>query len=242
MRRVHCATLAAVAVIGFASMASAADMPTKAPIVNAPVAVPYNWTGFYVGANGGYGWTEKCWFSVNQNKDEGCHNPNGGLGGGQAGFNWQTGSFVFGAEVSGDWASMDASHVTPLNSIVTLHTRVNSIFTAAARVGVAWNNVLAYAKGGGAWVHDKYDETVVTTLATEASETRAGWLGGVGVEYGFTPNLSAAVEYDYIGLGTRTVGFTPVVAPYGGFDERIKQSVQIVTLRVNYRFGGLFTQ
>ena len=176
--------IASVVTVGMALPAAAADMATKAPIYKAPSAVAaYDWSGFYIGANGGFAWSEKCWFSVNQAMDEGCHNPSGGVAGGQLGYNWQFGNFVVGVEGTGDWSDFTAGRPSVLNPAVTLNSNVNGIFTAAARVGGAWNNWLFYGKGGAAWVRDKYNEVFLGQVATVGSETRSGWLAGVGTEF-----------------------------------------------------------
>jgi outer membrane immunogenic protein len=231
--------IASVVTVGMALPAAAADMATKAPIYKAPsVVAAYDWSGFYIGANGGFAWSEKCWFSVNQARDEGCHNPSGGIAGGQLGYNWQFGNFVVGVEGTGDWSDFSAGRPSVLNPAVTLNSNVNGIFTAAARVGGAWNNWLFYGKGGAAWVRDNYNEVFLGQVATVGSETRSGWLAGVGTEVGITNNLSVGVEYDYAGLGTTTVRFSPAAPQFTAFDERIRQNLQTVTVRLNYRWGG----
>src|SRR5689334_2780060 len=96
--------------IALAAPASAADMavppPTRAP---AMIAAVFDWSGFYIGANGGWGSSHKCWdqyvggvFAAN----EGCHNATGGVAGGQIGYRWQAGAFVFGMEAQGNWADL----------------------------------------------------------------------------------------------------------------------------------------
>jgi outer membrane immunogenic protein len=206
------------------------------------VASPaYDWSGFYVGVNGGYATSDKCWYSINAAANEGCHSPDGGLVGGQIGYNWQFGGFVVGVEGTGDWANLKAGRPSLLAPGVALNSNITGLYTATARVGGAWNNLLFYVKGGAAWASDKYNETIIATntLATVASETRSGYIVGVGGEYGITPNLSAALEYDYAGMGTKTLAF--VAAPgtaFGGFNENIGQNIQMVTARLNYRFGG----
>ena len=104
MSRFDSATLAAIAVLGFASMASAADLPVKAPIyTKAPIMVPmYNWTGFYIGLNAGYSWGRQendlvvtaTGATLFSNSDH----LNGFIGGGQIGYNWQVNQWVFGLE------------------------------------------------------------------------------------------------------------------------------------------------
>jgi outer membrane immunogenic protein len=131
MRRIHCATFAAVVVVGFASVASAADMPIKAPIVNAPVAVPYNWTGCYVGVNGGYGWNNghSTYQDPNTTSDPINQIPfvggatalfipgpspseKGSLGGVTAGCNWQRQQWVFGIEGDIDAGNISGTRTT----------------------------------------------------------------------------------------------------------------------------------
>ena len=96
--------------LGIGSPASAADMAVKAP-PPAPLPVIYNWSGFYIGANGGWGQSRNCWDFVDPvfgTFDEGCHERSGGVVGGQIGYRWQASQWVFGVEAQGDWA--DLSH------------------------------------------------------------------------------------------------------------------------------------
>jgi outer membrane immunogenic protein len=229
-----CAVLAMVA----GGAANAADLPARPAPPRAPVFVApvYNWTGFYIGINGGGAWAHKCWDIVGVGAAvlvrEGCHDPDGGLFGGQVGFNWQTGAFVFGVDVAGDWASLTGSN----NSLAILgninHSKIDALFAVTGRVGYAWDAVLLYAKGGGAWVDDKYTTTGLFP-ATANSQTRGGWTVGGGVEYGFMPNWSVAVEYNHYDFGNKNVTF---VGPGFGVD-RIEQRIDAVTARLNWRFG-----
>src|SRR5262245_25850581 len=112
----------ALATVLIAGAAHAADLPTKAPIRKAPIAVPFSWTGFYIGGHVGYGWGDKEWsdffdpVTINNNRVPGPdtrYHVNGFLGGGQVGFNWQSGWTVFGFEADGSWASIDGSGKGP---------------------------------------------------------------------------------------------------------------------------------
>jgi outer membrane immunogenic protein len=230
--------------IGFSAQASAADLPartyTKAPAMVVDPA--YSWSGFYIGLNGGGAWSRDCWFSINDNVGEGCGSPTGGILGGQAGFNWQWQSLVLGVEATGDWSNFSSSHRTldpftnPAANVI-LNSQVNNIETLAGRLGVAFNNVLLYGKGGAAWAGAKYNENAFGVLATVASKTLSGYVAGVGVEYGFTPNWSVGLEYDYLGFGTSTLPFAPVAGFAAAFNERISQNVQTLTARLDYRFN-----
>ena len=97
--------------VGMAAPASAADMAVKAapPPIVAPI---YSWAGFYIGANGGWGSSDKCWDVTNflfprlTAIREGCHNATGGTIGGQIGYRWQASNWVFGLEAQGNWADL----------------------------------------------------------------------------------------------------------------------------------------
>src|SRR5215212_4359121 len=122
MKKLLLATVALVA-LGATVPALAADLAarpyTKAP---PPVMAPiYDWTGFYIGANGGWGSSHKCWDLVDDGfgpinaSAEGCHNATGGVAGGQIGYRWQAGTFVFGIEGQGDWADLRGSNASLVN-------------------------------------------------------------------------------------------------------------------------------
>jgi outer membrane immunogenic protein len=232
--------LAAAALLALtATTAGAADlgprMVTKAP----PLPIVYNWTGFYIGANGGGGWGRKCWdiasFTV-PFVPEGCHDVSGGVAGGQIGYRWQGGPWVFGLEAQGDWARLTGSAVSQVAGRVD-NSRVDAFGLFTGQVGYAFNNVLLYVKGGAAVVADKYDHTGL--VANSADETRWGGVAGAGIEYGFLPNWSIAVEYDHLFMGSRDLEFRNVSGVVIDRD-RIKQDVDLFTARLNYRFdwGG----
>ena len=237
-----------VALVGLSGMAVAADLPartyTKAP---AYIAAAYDWSGFYIGANGGYGSSRKCWdysgitgARLVTNVAEGCHDATGGVAGGQIGYNWQMSSLVFGLEAQGDWADLKGSNNSLAFTAFTNRSRIDAFGLFTGRVGYAWNNALLYVKGGAAVANDKYNyyPTATGITTATASETRWGAMAGGGLEYGFTPNWSFAVEYDHIFLGARDLTFTPAGVPATQVVERIKQDVDVVTARVNYRWGG----
>jgi outer membrane immunogenic protein len=244
MRRLQSVLLATVAAIGFASIASAADMPVKAPVYKAAPVAMYNWSGFYIGANGGWGSSSKCWdyagtaaVPLATYLSEGCHNATGGMIGGQIGYNWQVASWVFGLEAQFDWANLKGSNVSAAFPTFTNQSKIDGLGLFTGRIGYAWNNAMLYAKGGAAVANDKYNyyPTATGIDTGTASETRWGGVVGVGLEYGFTPNWSVAIEYDHLFLGSRTITFA---SPTTTVDS-ISQKVDMVTARINYRFGGL---
>ena len=127
-----------------------------------------------------------------------------------------------------------------------LHSRTDFIGTVAPRLGLAWDRVLLYAKGGAACAHDDYWLTGVQahvagmTFAT-ANETRWGWMVGAGIEYALAQNWSVKVEYNYLDFGTKRIFFTSTgLVPQPPFDEDIRQKIQVVKVGLNYKFdwGG----
>lgn len=236
--------LVAVASITPASAADLAARPyTKAPPMVAPV---FDWSGFYIGANGGWATQRNCWTSTTGILGpEGCSDADGGTAGGQIGYRWQSASWVFGLEAQGNWADLRGSNGSllfvdafgvPLNN----QSRVDAFGLFTGQVGWAFNNTLLYVKGGAAVVDDSYRifDSTGALVGRANDDTRWGAVVGAGLEFGFAPNWSAGVEYDHIFLGDRNVNFTDPVfgAPFGS--DNISGDVDMVTVRVNYRWGG----
>jgi outer membrane immunogenic protein len=189
-----------------AGTAVAADLPRgQTPYYPPPVSI-YNWSGFYAGLNLGYEWGHV----TNSNID-----PAGIAGGGQLGYNWQTGQFVFGAETDIQFSGADDTFAPYKFS--------NPWFgTLRGRAGYAINNVLLFATFGLA-----YGGLDGQFLGLEESKTLFGWAGGLGMEVGFTPNWSAKVEYLYMDLGSRAFSIT-------GIDNGLQSSY--LRFGVNYHF------
>jgi outer membrane immunogenic protein len=98
---------------------------------------------------------------------------------------------------------------------------------------------LLYIRGGVAFEHDRYNISAQTTnlLLATASEDRIGGMVGVGFEYLFTKNISGFVEYDYIDMGTRDVGFAATLAPGTFTTQSIRERKDLVKVGINYRFN-----
>ena len=222
------------------AMAADMRMPVKAP---APVvASAYNWTGFYLGAHVGGAWFNKDWTypctSTNLTNfpgfacgvSEGGHSGSSWLAGGQVGFNYQVSQWVWGVEAQFSATRINGSSVSQAFVQDTLHSRTDFIGTIAGRLGVAWDRVLLYAKGGGAWVHDKFWESTTgdpSDVFGRADGIRWGWMVGAGIEYAFAPNWSVKAEYNYLNLGTKRIHFTGDT-PSDAFETDIRQRIQLV--------------
>jgi outer membrane immunogenic protein len=224
MRRFRCAALAAVAVFGFASAGSAADLPVKAPIYKSPVAIPYSWTGFYVGGELGGAWGHEVGSTVFTTafSTAGSQTPadiDGFLGGLEVGYNYQLNPFwVIGVNADWLWTNTkgSASRAGSIAGVVESgSTSVHWYSTVTGRVGYAMNDWLLYGKGGAAFSSADYNAQasflgVVVENATNRVN-RAGWTVGVGVEKKLqmiSPNLTAKLEYDYLDFGTDRILFT----------------------------------
>jgi outer membrane immunogenic protein len=235
---------------GIVSPAVAADMAVKAPPpAPTPVATVYDWTGFYIGGNGGWGDSRNCFSFVGGLvggggvTGDGCRSRDGGIAGGQIGYRWQSNQFVFGIEAQGDWADLSSSRVSVLNPLFSTGTRTDAIGLFTGQLGWAWNAALLYVKGGAAVTDNRafISSNLTGAELVSGSATRWGGTLGVGFEYGFSPNWTLGAEYDHLWMGDNSYAFAganPIVA---GAAARVSQDVDMVTIRLNYRFGGLGT-
>jgi outer membrane immunogenic protein len=225
----------------------------------ASMAVPTRWTGLYAGVNAGYAWGNSNPFST-ADLQHGefwdlntlpAVSPNGALGGVQAGYNWQVGSFVFGGEL--DFSALnskDESTVSPLyiasGDRGTFSSTYDWLATARLRAGFApVSDLLLYATGGLAVtrVTDKAVDSNIplfftnfSTISFSSTSTLFGGAVGGGLEYAFAPRWSFKAEYLYAVFNktaprTELVGFSP---PFVGFDHNLN----IVRAGINYQFGG----
>jgi outer membrane immunogenic protein len=225
--------LLATAAIFLTVPAFAADMraPVKAP--PAPVVTTYSWSGFYVGAHAGGGWSERCFTLLGVT--EGCHDADGWLAGGQLGFNFQSGQFVFGVEFSGSWTDINGSHAALAIPADSYHSDIDSILLFTGRVGLAFDRLLLYVTGGAAWVRDEFRYVSPAVGTASIDQSRTGWTIGAGLEYGLASNWSIAAQYNFVDLGDRDITFG---APFVPFTVGVERELHLATVRLNYRFSG----
>jgi outer membrane immunogenic protein len=223
MRRVFLSTvsLMALSVVG----AQAADLPRAAPAYKGPVAVPlYNWTGGYIGINGGYVWGQSDWGLLG-----GDAKPNGGTIGLTLGYNWQgLGSpWVFGIEGDINWADINGAF---LNVACPLGCSIKSDWfgTVRGRIGYAFDRVMPYVTGGFAYGNVKANINGIGTT----SDTNFGWTLGAGLEGAIAPNWTAKIEYLYMDLGNTDCG--PIFC--GALVREIDFTAQVVRAGLNYKF------
>jgi outer membrane immunogenic protein len=230
------------AALAFSGPAFAADlaMPVKAaPMITAPA---YNWSGFYIGVEGGGSWGRSKHVDQSTGLDDTpWFDVNGGLVGGTAGYNWQTGNVVLGVE--GDWSWVDQNGSAadtgpagdPLYSSVT---KERWLATVRGRLGYAAESMLFYVTGGyaAASVDVGATDTATGFVYDQTTQTRSGWTGGGGIEWRLAPNWSAKVEYLYVGL--QNSGFTTVNLGPAFNRSNVPLNDNILRVGIDYHFGG----
>jgi len=254
MNKLLIAGAALAALIG--TPALAADMAVKAP--PAPVAPACVWCGWYVGVNLGGSWGR-----VRDTADfiptgftpsliaTNATNPDGVIGGGQIGYNWQQGVVVFGLETdiqgSSERATASATGVTATCGVpcyVTETDKLTWFGTARARLGVASGSWMAYVTGGAAYggISTNGTETfvggIVPALALQnTNTTRGGWTAGGGVEGQLTGKWTWKVEYLYMSFGTWNLAFAePAPLAPGSVTQSLRVTDNVVRGGVNWHF------
>ena len=236
--------LVGAALLGTSVSAQAADMAAKAPYLKAPAASVYDWTGFYLGVNAGIG----------VGRDRTTHNipgafndtfflqPQGGFGGAQIGYNWQTpsvlGPLVLGVEADIQGGGLRDSYPT-LGGFSTnsYSQKIDWFATARGRIGLATGPVLSYVTAGYAYgdVKTNFSETPLqgAPLAFSANSGRSGWTYGSGVEAALGGGWTGKIEYLHLDLGSQSLSI-----PFGTqtFNSEIREDIYRVGL--NYRIGG----
>ena len=191
-------TLSALALTMLGSAAMAADLPVKAPPMMTVQESATNWTGFYVGANLGYGWARvgSAGFS---------NDLNGIIGGGQLGYNWQTGPLVFGIEGDFQGADESRSDTGTIGGIpYTVDQSIPWFATLRGRIGYATGPFLLYFTGGAAWENYKLSVSAPGGSVSDDA-TKTAWTIGGGGEWMFAPQWSAKLEYLYMDTGDTSV-------------------------------------
>lgn len=227
MKKKTCiAALVALAALATAQSAGAADL-SLAPIYKAPPAAApspaYNWSGFYLGVNGGGGWGHSYWQANATGIDL-----SGAQVGGTAGYNWQFGQAVFGLEGDVDWSNFKGTANSTLCPFGCT-TSDTWLSTVRGRAGYAFGNVLPYITGGLA----VGDIRANMPGFAVASTTNAGWTAGGGIEFALPGNWSAKAEYLHVNLGRFDCGIDCGAAG----SDNVSLHEDVVRAGLNYHFG-----
>ena len=218
--------MAMTGVLMFSALpAIAADMPARPAYKAASVVAPaFNWTGFYLGLNGG--------FAFGAGDGDG-----GGIFGGTIGYNYQApGSWiVFGIEGDAGWTNYGNSITATSGALtVTASAEAQAVATLRGRIGAAFDRSLVYVTGGGAWLRNEVSVSATAggfTVGASDSQNHFGYAVGAGIEHAFAPNWSAKLEYIYLGLGSETY-FSSI----GGGIASGELNAHTIKAGINYRF------
>ena len=252
MKKLFLASTALAAVMA-AGSADAADVPVYK--ARPPMVAPWSWTGWYVGVHLGGAWGTKEWSNPFFPDDPTPlpflndlalvnYGVNGFIGGGQIGFNYQSGWVVWGVEAQASAANIQGSDRCPFfGGKVTCRTRVSALGSFAARLGGAVDRAMLYVKGGVAWAHEKHTlagadffflgkSPTPEFFGDDSKHWRWGAMVGAGIEYAFTSSVSAKLEYNYMDFGKRTYNFLIDDVP---IDVTVRQNLHLIKVAVNWR-------
>ena len=226
MRLFGLGALAAITML--VTPASAADI-ARPVYKSAPVVMmqAYNWSGFYIGVHGGYGWGDgnTNLFGVSDSSDI-----SGWFGGGQIGWNWQAAGSPWVLGIEADLSGGDIGDSSNVLG-VTIESKLDLFGTVRGRLGYAWDRVMVYGTGGYAWGKNEISFSALgVTLADDRDHS--GWVVGGGVEWALIDNWTAKIEYQYLMLDSET--YFPSIL--GGFDA--DADIHTVRVGLNYRWGG----
>jgi outer membrane immunogenic protein len=220
MKRVLLACAGVLALGGAAAAADLPPAPGPAPYYKAPAYVPaYNWSGFYIGINGGGGWGTTKWTTP------GSFDTSGGLVGGTIGYNYQMNQVVLGIEGDADWADINGS-VTSAVCPLGCKTSDSWLSTVRGRLGYAGDRFMPYVTGGLAVGDIKASVPGLASTDT----TNAGWTVGGGIEFAIAGHWTAKAEYLYVDLGNITVPVT------GAPTQNVTFTSNLFRGGINYRF------
>jgi outer membrane immunogenic protein len=222
MKRILLASAGVLAMVGLIGSAHAADLPRQQMPARAPVyAAPYyNWTGLYVGINGGGAFGRSRWDST------GGFDTSGGMIGGTVGYNWQFGTWVVGLEGDIDWANIKGT--TNRGCVGGCSSENTWLGTARGRLGYSFDRWMPYITGGAAFG----DVTTTNPGFSGATNTQVGWTAGAGVEFAIASNWTAKVEYLHYDHGSFNCG----VGCNGVLNDNVKFSADAIRGGVNFRF------
>jgi outer membrane immunogenic protein len=239
-------TTVALGVLGLMSPALGADLPPymKAPAVASPM---YDWSGFYAGVFGGWGignhnlnnaqgFTGLTNFTAN-------YDSTGGLGGGEVGYNVQSGSIVAGVEADGFWSGIKGNDATAIAAgtfplVATDATTLRNGGTVRARGGFTVDRWLFFFTGGWAFANLLHTNTDPVFGVDQFTVHRSGLAAGGGIAYAITENLIGKVEYRYYDFGKYTRPGVPVFTANGQLPYTLDTTYSVVTLGLDFKFGG----
>jgi outer membrane immunogenic protein len=237
MKRILLTTVS-LGVLGLVSPALGADLPyAKAPTIAAPV---YDWTGYYVGGFGGGGLGNHNYNNANGPAGFANFTANydstGVIGGGEAGYNWQSGSILFGVEASGFWSGIKGSDTTQQLGVID-QSNLRWGGSLVARGGVTVDRLLLFFTGGWAFGDILHTSTAAGFPVDQFTNHQSGLTAGGGIAYAITNNLIGKIEYRYYDFGRYDRTGNPLT-PNGQLPYSVNSTYSVVTLGLDFKFGG----
>jgi outer membrane immunogenic protein len=245
MKRILLTTVS-LGVLGLVSPALSADLAayTKAPALSPPI---YDWSGFYVGVFGGGGFGNH---NVNNALGSSSaftnftanYSSQGGLAGGEAGYNWQSGNYLVGIEADGFWSGIKGNDAAAINAGSFAITSVDQDNlrwggTLRARGGFTIDRWLMFFTGGWAFgdlVHTNTDPVLGVDKFTVHAN---GLTAGAGFAYALTNNVIGKFEYRYYNFNGYNRPGNPLT-PNGQLPYTTESTYSVVTVGLDYKFGG----
>jgi outer membrane immunogenic protein len=226
------------------TQAIAADLPPpmapppRAPAAYVPIVSPaYNWSGFYLGLNTGYGFGDSTWSTPASSSFA----VDGAMAGATLGANYQIGQLVLGIEGDYDWQNVRGSQTSGVCALGGGNVAVSGCATSSnwygtfrGRVGYAMDRILLYATAGGAVT----DVRASTANQSWASNTELGWAAGAGIEGAITDNLTAKIEYLFTDYSSGACTAASCSINGAANTGSIKFSESMVRAGLNYKFTG----
>ncbi|MGQ3676398.1 outer membrane protein [Xanthobacter sp. TB0139] len=228
--------LATAAVAALTVPAAAADLAVKYPVKAIPAPV-FSWTGFYIGANFGFGGgdTNVSYATLAPVTAPGVDlNSSGFFAGGQIGYNYQlANNVVIGLETDLQWSDIEAKYSENWIGGDTASVKLDYFGTIRARLGYAFDRFMPYITGGAAYGKAKFNTTTFPNVL-DSSSTRWGWTIGGGAEYAITNNWTFKAEYLYVDLGTAAGATNNILTNIPTFEHDNKYHT--IKAGVNYKF------
>ena len=258
MRRLSIAVIAAVSTVALTQIASAADLPRKAPPAPPPPPV-FSWTGFYVGLNAGATWGDADinWsasttgFSSTGANAINTFGPGnikktGFIGGGQVGYNYQIANFVWGLEADINYTGLSGTRTVTNIPVFGTPNSITQTFeskwlaTVRGRLGFSQGSWLIYGTGGLAVAQAKFSDNFTDPAggvrASSSDTTRTGWTAGGGAEWAYSRQWSVKLEYLYVDLGHTSDSTTAIIFPTAVIVSDHHVTENIVRVGLNYHF------
>ncbi len=237
MKRILLTTVS-LGVLGLLSPALGADLPyAKAPVAAASV---YDWGGFYIGGFGGGGLGNHNYnnangpagfadFTVN-------YNSTGALGGGEVGYNMQSGNYLVGVEASGFWSGIKGNDATQQLGVID-QSNLRWGGSLVGRGGILVDRLMLFFTGGWAFGDILHTSTAAGFPVDQFTNHQSGLTAGGGIAYAITNNLIGKIEYRYYDFGRFDRTGNPLT-PNGQLPYSVNSTYSVVTLGLDFKFGG----